>query len=101
MQLIYFLNFDTTHCKIHHEFKNDFLGKKYYAIKCAHKFIYISITETLNCERQGPIMHAGGNIIHSKSIYQLVRFLASVDLLITLMILDKAFKNHILQLISE
>lgn len=65
LQLIYVLNSDNIH-KIYHEFKN--ILETYYYIKCKHKLNYISITETLNCERKVPIMHYGRIRIDSKSI---------------------------------
>jgi len=69
---MYFFKSGTIHYKIHPEFKNNIWEKKCYSIKCAHKLSYISITETLNCERKVPIILCGGIIIESKSIYKLV-----------------------------
>lgn len=59
---MYFLNSDNIHCKIITNLRTTFWKKNYY-IKCSHKLNYITITETLNCERKVPIMLYGGNII--------------------------------------
>ena len=65
---MYFRSSDALHNKIHHEFKNNFWKKNYY-IKYAHKLNFITVVETLNCERKVPLLLYGGIIIDSKSIY--------------------------------